>query len=48
MDRPFVKFRNYIINLEAVACIETTEDGGDGHHGDEPRAPDSVKFERGR
>ena len=28
MDRPFIKFRNYFINLEAVACIETTEDGG--------------------
>ncbi len=28
MERPFIKFRNYYINLEAVACIETTEDGG--------------------
>ena len=28
MDRPFIKFRNYFINLDAVACIETTEDGG--------------------
>jgi len=28
MDRPFIKFRNYFINLEAVACLETTEDGG--------------------
>ena len=28
MDRPFIKFRNYIINLNAVACIETTDDGG--------------------
>ena len=28
MDRPFIKFRNYFINLDAVAYIETTEDGG--------------------
>ncbi len=28
MDRPFIRFRNYFINLEAVACVETTEDGG--------------------
>ena len=28
MDRPFIRFRNYFINLDAVACIETTEDGG--------------------
>lgn len=28
MDRPFIRFSNYFINLEAVACTETTEDGG--------------------
>ena len=28
MDRPFIRFRTYFINLEAVACVETTEDGG--------------------
>ena len=28
MERPFIKFRNFYINLEAIACIETTEDGG--------------------
>ena len=28
MDRPFIRFGNYFINLEAVACVETTEDGG--------------------
>ena len=28
MDRPFIRFHNYFINLEAVACTETTEDGG--------------------
>ena len=28
MDRPFIRFRNYFVNLEAVACVETTEDGG--------------------
>ena len=28
MERPFIKVRTYFINLEAVACIETTEDGG--------------------
>ena len=28
MERPFIRFHNYFINLEAVACTETTEDGG--------------------
>ncbi len=28
MERPFIKFQNYFINLEAVVCIESTEDGG--------------------
>lgn len=28
MDRPFIRFRNYFINLQAVTCVETTEDGG--------------------
>ena len=28
MDRPFIRFQNYFINLEAVACTETTQDGG--------------------
>ena len=28
MERPFIRFRNYYINLDAVACVETTEDGG--------------------
>ena len=28
MDRPFIRFRNFFVNLEAVACVETTEVGG--------------------
>ncbi len=28
MDRPFIRVRDYFINLDAVACVETTEDGG--------------------
>ncbi len=28
MNRNFINFRNYFINLEAISCAEMTEDGG--------------------
>ena len=28
MDKTFIKLRNYFVNLHAVSCVESTEDGG--------------------
>ncbi len=28
MDRTFINFRNYFINLQSITCAEMTEDGG--------------------
>ena len=28
MERTFIKFRSYFINLEAITCAEMAEDGG--------------------
>ena len=28
MERKFINFRNYFINVEAISCAEMTEDGG--------------------
>jgi hypothetical protein len=28
MERRFINFRNYFINIEAISCAEMTENGG--------------------